>query len=353
VSSHLKASTEPVDERATMTRFAAYLWSLGFVSMLAGLVLPGAPHANYPLVAILAAGAGGHAFTCVRYTDVWARLPLWFHALCTAVAVVMIGVAVGSTGEARSYLTPALILAVLYIGLFFPPRFAWPLLLLLVAVSVAPLIYDPLAVRVGFPSKALTTVLAYGGATFAMQKLKWRLVKAEMVQRTMATQDALTGLANRRAFDSELNLRVTGGDRKGDRFALLFVDFDHFKQINDRLGHVTGDNVLRQLAERCDTVVRPDDLFARIGGDEFALIAPGVGGDGAEDIAARLRAVAREIVAAEDAPPVSITVAWASFPEDGSEPSELMRTADRRLHAAKDARDAHTYHLSSPAEYME
>lgn len=274
------------------------------------------------------------------------------HALCGAGSLVLIGVAVGSTGEARSYLTPALILALLYVALFYPPRYAWPLLCLLVAVSVAPLMYDPHAVSLGFPSKAFATVLSYAGATLAIQRLKARLVKAEMVQREMASRDPLTGLANRRAFDNEMAARVAGvgGERAGDRFALLFADFDHFKQIKDRFGHVTGDAVLRQLAERCHAAVRPGDLFARIGGDEFALIAPGVDAGGAEEIAGRLRAAAAGIVVSEGASPVSITVAWATFPGEGSEPSELMRVVDHRLHAEKDARYAHTYQLPPAAE---
>ncbi len=337
-----------------MTRFAAYLWTLGCISMVVGLVLPGAPHANYTLVAILALAVAGHTFTCLRYTHFWARRPLWFHALCAAIALVMIGVGVGATGESRSYLTPALILAVLYVALFYPPRFAWPLLCLLVAVSVAPLVYDPRAVSVGFPSQAFATVLGYAGATLAMQRLKGRLVKAEMVQREMASRDPLTGLANRRAFDSELGLRVAalGGGRAGDRFALLFLDFDHFKQVNDSFGHVTGDRVLRELAARCDTIVRPGDLFARIGGDEFALIAASVDGEGAAEIASRLRSAAGGITLGEDAAPVSITVAWSAFPEDGHDPSSLMSTADHRLHAEKNARYAHTYRLPASADYM-
>jgi len=118
------------------------------------------------------------------------------------------------------------------------------------------------------------------------------------------------------------------------------VDVDHFKEINDTFGHVTGDAVLRELASRCCTVVRPGDLFARIGGDEFALIAQGVESAEAEEIAARLRAAPAGIETAPGAPAVSITVAWASFPADGSDPSALMRCVDHRLHAEKDARYA-------------
>jgi diguanylate cyclase (GGDEF)-like protein len=330
-----------------MAKVAAYMWALGIFIAVVGQFLPGAPHGQRVVLGVMALMAAGHAISCLRGKLTWAHLPMWFHAVTTGLGLGLVGLAVAVTGGARSYLGPALICAVLFVAFFFPRRFAWPLVALLIAVAVAPLFYDADAVSVGFVPQALASVLAFTGVTFAMQRLKWRLVEAELVQRTMASQDPLTGVANRRAFDNMLSERLApfgdatdGGERASDRLAVLFVDVDHFKEINDSHGHVTGDTVLRELAGRCATVVRPGDLFARIGGDEFALIAQGAEGAEAGEIAGRLRSVAAGIVPTGGAAPVSITVAWAAFPADGRDPSSLMRTADHRLHAEKDARYA-------------
>ena len=122
-----------------------------------------------------------------------------------------------------------------------------------------------------------------------MVSLKRRLVEAEARQREIANLDPLTGIANRRAFDSALRRELAArldsqnGRRKGDDepFALLVFDLDDFKSINDDYGHPVGDAVLRQTARRVRGVLRSTDLLARIGGDEFAVIAPGSHGEGA------------------------------------------------------------------------
>ena len=109
-----------------------------------------------------------------------------------------------------------------------------------------------------------------------IQFLKQRLVQAECHQRLMANQDPLTGLANRRAFDSALSAALADASG-GTRFTLLLADIDAFKQINDRFGHTTGDRVLREVAAHTSDEVRRGDCLARIGGDELALVAPGAG----------------------------------------------------------------------------
>ncbi len=123
-----------------------------------------------------------------------------------------------------------------------------------------------------------------------MVSLKQRLVGAEARQREIANIDPLTGVANRRAFDSALRREVAArvdaraGRRLDDDepFALLVFDLDDFKAINDDYGHPVGDAVLRRTARRAESVLRSTDLLARIGGDEFAVIAPGSHGDGAD-----------------------------------------------------------------------
>ena len=112
--------------------------------------------------------------------------------------------------------------------------------------------------------------MAYAGLVATIQFLKRRLVEAEREQHRMARVDPLTGLANRRAFDEALDRALADGAP----FTVLLADIDSFKQINDRFGHTTGDRVLRELAAHASAEVRGGDCLARIGGDEFALVAP-------------------------------------------------------------------------------
>ena len=151
----------------------------------------------------------------------------------------------------------------------------------------------------------------------------------------MAHQDPLTGLANRRAFDNALNAALAGGEA---RFALLLMDVDSFKQINDRYGHSTGDRVLRELAAHANAEVRSGDVLARIGGDELALFAPGAGRDAALRLSETLRVAAARVTPGEDTAPLSITVSHAVFPVDGVDRTTLMRALDRELHDGKAAR---------------
>ena len=98
-------------------------------------------------------------------------------------------------------------------------------------------------------------------------------MRAELHQRTMAELDPLTGVANRRGFDLALErAAATGGP-----YALILIDLDDFKRVNDEQGHPAGDAVLQSVAIAAAGVARQDDCLARIGGDEFALIAPGAG----------------------------------------------------------------------------
>jgi diguanylate cyclase (GGDEF)-like protein/PAS domain S-box-containing protein len=154
----------------------------------------------------------------------------------------------------------------------------------------------------------------------------------------LARTDALTGLANRRQFEERLALALTRLRRHGLPVALLYLDIDHFKHINDRHGHGGGDVVLRTLAQRLSASVRGGDLAARLGGDEFVVLVE----DAALPEAAET--IARKLVAAMDQPvavdggslraTTSIGIAYATR-AIGAE--ALMATADRALYAAKEA----------------
>jgi diguanylate cyclase (GGDEF)-like protein len=240
---------------------------------------------------------------------------------------------------------PFLFCFILFIAFFFPARWAWPLSIEMILVSGSPLIYDGDAIDNAFLPRYIALAAAFVAITAVMLQLKKRLVDAEANQREIANRDPLTGVGNRRAFDRDLHeaLRIRigpdGGRRADDTspLALLTFDFDSFKAINDEHGHAAGDAVLRRAADRAQGVLRSGDTLARIGGDEFAVIAPGAGAEGAKMIADALHGAIGEIEPSWETP-VCISVGWATFPDDGEDFETLLREADQRMLDLKHSR---------------
>jgi diguanylate cyclase (GGDEF)-like protein len=295
-----------------------------FATGLFGLVaqwLPGTEADHVLLVyglCFFAVAWGG--FSLVLGVNGW-TMSLNTRAAVTASTMPLVGLALWGSGGASSYLQPVLLFTALFIGWFFPPRLAWPLVALFLCTYASPLAYDPNAVDSAFPARVLGFAVAVTGQTIAMQILKLRLVRAELVQRTFAQLDPLTEIPNRRAFDEAL----ARADRDEERYAVVLFDLDEFKSINDLYGHPAGDLVLRSVAHEAQGVVRATDCLARIGGDEFAVIAPG-----AE------RAVAQRLVEALGKRiDTDVTFAWATFPADGPDAETVLTCADQRLLARK------------------
>ena len=157
--------------------------------------------------------------------------------------------------------------------------------------------------------------------------------------RELTLHDPLTGLLNRRALDAELQREWSRLQRDGSAFALLALDLDHFKRVNDRYGHLVGDEVLAQTAQRLRDTVRGSDLVARTGGEEFVVLMPGIDEAGAQAAAERLRAaVAGTPFAVSAGPlPLSVSVGVATVQQPGSAPRDALQRADRALYAAKEA----------------
>ncbi len=150
----------------------------------------------------------------------------------------------------------------------------------------------------------------------------------------LSTTDPLTGLANRRSFVERLQTAWLQNQRTGQPLALIMIDLDHFKRINDTYGHQGGDQVLGEVAELLHRLMRPYDLAARFGGEEFAIILPGSDLPSACTVAERLRAeMERHIFAAPAAGArVTASLGVATLPEIGSETAEaLIRSADDAL----------------------
>jgi diguanylate cyclase (GGDEF)-like protein/putative nucleotidyltransferase with HDIG domain len=190
---------------------------------------------------------------------------------------------------------------------------------------------DPLGVAVAW--LGILTVLARLHLTIRERGT----MAAEM--RILAETDSLTGLPNRRRFDERLDETVAAHAGGGPDVAILVIDVDGFKRVNDGYGHPVGDEVLVELAHRIRGSLRPADILARVGGEEFVALLVGVDGGELFDVAERCRhEVAREPVRAEGFDiPVTISVGGAALPDHAATVEELVRVADRGLYEAKQA----------------
>ena len=155
--------------------------------------------------------------------------------------------------------------------------------------------------------------------------------------RRQASTDELTGLPNRRWFDRELRRAIDRARADGEELALLVIDLDHFKELNDTLGHHAGDRVLAQLGPRIRTALRADDHVARLGGDEFAALLPGAGA--AEGAGERIAAALSERFSVEGIElQIAASIGVALFPEHGDDAETLLQRADVAMYQAKHRR---------------
>lgn len=180
--------------------------------------------------------------------------------------------------------------------------------------------------------------LAGGGLVRTYTDITERRLAEERILHA-AQHDALTGLPNRAAFSEALAGAMVRADESGSGVAVLLIDLDRFKLVNDTLGHAAGDDVLQQLAGRMRTVVRENDTLARIGGDGFALVLPGMGSpDAAIVTAGRLRdAVNAPCFLPQGTASVGMSIGIACYPLHGRRSAELLNHADLALYRAKAA----------------
>lgn len=154
-----------------------------------------------------------------------------------------------------------------------------------------------------------------------------------------AENDALTKLPNRVRFLERLRLQLAQARRHSRRLAIVSLDLDHFKFINDKWGHAAGDVVLQTLALRLKRRLRQVDTVARFGGDEFVMLMPDVRHTEDSSLLGQklLDAVARPIEVDGRSIQVTASIGIASFPEDGDDPQSLLRAADTAMYRAKDS----------------
>jgi len=176
---------------------------------------------------------------------------------------------------------------------------------------------------------------------------RWR---AEKQVAHMACHDALTDLPNRILFREELETAIKRADRSGEHVAVLYLDLDHFKDVNDSLGHSFGDDLLRAVADRLRACLRASDTVARLGGDEFAVIQSAMDQpQAAATLASRIcRSIKAPFEIGVHQVVVDVSIGVSIAPKDGVEPDELLKNADLALYGAKDAGRG-TYRFFEPA----
>jgi diguanylate cyclase (GGDEF)-like protein len=167
----------------------------------------------------------------------------------------------------------------------------------------------------------------------------------------MATHDPLTGLPNRSLLSDRLTIGLALSRRNGNRLAVLMLDLDRFKVINDTMGHTVGDDLLKAVAGRLESVTRKSDTIARIGGDEFVLVLPQVAQPkDAAKLAQRILDVFQEPFVFDDHRlKITTSIGIAVYPDDGKDIDILLRNADNAMYQAKEeGRDMYSFYGGEP-----
>jgi diguanylate cyclase (GGDEF)-like protein len=186
-------------------------------------------------------------------------------------------------------------------------------------------------------------ILLFGFLLLIIPRTIDRLLTAQktMIEHNMenfrkAHHDILTGLANRRLLIDFLEKAIPLAERNKSVFAVIYLDLDGFKPVNDTLGHDAGDQVLVEVGQRILSVVRESDLVARVGGDEFVAIAQVDSRNGAEAVARRiLEAIRAPLVVEHHSFPLGASIGIAMFPDHGSDPEGLVQIADEAMYRIK------------------
>ncbi len=308
-------------------RLAGLLFIVGAVSTVpATFVLEGGGIATWKY-ALTALGVLTGVLCILLRLD---RLDRRWLRVVPIVATIEVAVAVAITDAVFSYL---FFFVAVYVALVFPrPREMAPYLALIVLALLGPLVYgsesarDVLLWTLAVAPGLVLTALVVGRLTHGLETSREEY-------RRLSDQDALTGVGNYRALLDRLRQETARHRRRYREFSLLALDLDDFKQLNESQGHLVGDLVLTIVGSTLGIHVRAEDTVFRQGGDEFSVIAPETGRRQAERLAERLESALSQISTGDRE--ISATVGLSVYPDDGSDPLELLDAADTALLARK------------------
>ena len=315
---------------AAMATAAAWFAAAGALLALLAIVLPHSPELDERGMAWVAAAACGLALVALVGYD---RLPTWFFHLGVLTASAVATGAIDFWGQGADatplpYLWPAL-----YAFYFFSVRWALAHMAVLGIMFAALLVArDPGYVPVAAWATTLGTLGTVGLlVTYARDRLDVLIAKLS----DAARRDPLTQLLNRRGFTEVFDVELERARRTEQGLSVVVGDLDGFKQINDRFGHAAGDDALSRVGQAILRGKRSWDSAARVGGEEFAVLAPDTDEHGAYIVAERLRTAVEEEFADADVGPLTASFGIVSFPVHGQTAEALLQAGDQALYAAK------------------
>jgi diguanylate cyclase (GGDEF)-like protein len=190
--------------------------------------------------------------------------------------------------------------------------------------------------HVGRLPSPLLTILVVASSIAVLMAMRERQQRERDALRSVALTDPLTRIANRRLLSSRADYEIARHTRARQKFALVMLDLDGFKLLNDRFGHAAGDELLCDVASALTHAMRAQDTVARIGGDEFCVLAPETDQAHTVPLAKRIADTVAEATAGIETLRASVGI--AVFPDDGLDASALLHAADERLLSAKRSR---------------
>ena len=211
--------------------------------------------------------------------------------------------------------------------------------------------YVPSTERQGWVSSVYRPYIGDDGETLGVIALIRDVTERKAAEQQIEYQayhDAVTGLANRHLFQEHLSLAVALAQRRLKQVAVLFLDLDHFKIVNDSLGHSVGDELLREVARRLKSAVRDGDTVARVGGDEFTIVLQDITHPQDAALVAQkvLRTVAEPMAIQGHRLYVTTSIGITVFPDDGTDAETLLKNADTAMYRAK-AEGRNTFQMST------
>jgi diguanylate cyclase (GGDEF)-like protein len=183
----------------------------------------------------------------------------------------------------------------------------------------------------------ITRIMGHASTVIIVLLLYW-LYSSYFTIRQLALHDSLTGLANRRLLYEHMAVSQKTMSRTGKGFTILYIDLDGFKQVNDLYGHKAGDTVLKEVTERITKNIRPWDIPARVGGDEFVILLKDM--DDPENIEKKARILEEVIkepvlISGNNQVAIGASIGMSRFPQNGNDPENLILMADRDMYRVK------------------
>lgn len=322
-----------LSDRATMARTFTYLFGIGATLLFVTIALPHSPDRDS--TGLVLTGLGAYV-AAAGFLVVYDRLPGWLFEASPLLGTLLVslGVYFGGADAPAAYAMYYLWVALAACYFFRPAIAALHLAVASAAYGVVLLILGgAVTVPVLKWAMATGTLAVVGGLMIALR----RQMKSLVGQLASAARtDALTGLANRRDLEDRFAPELERSTRTGRPLSILVLDLDWFKEFNDRFGHSAGDRALVRLAEALRRATRTSDVVARLGGEEFAVLAPETDEPEGLLLAERLRAEVKTTFARETEK-MTVSCGVATFPVHGITAGELLHAADRALYEAKEA----------------